>query len=199
MIGFKTHSTKLYKSDIKLKLFLLLLVSFASLRLEAQYVALKSNLVYDAIAVPSLGAEVRIDSILTVGVSGTYCPFSFASGRKWKNWSVRPEVRRWFRKSFNGPFVGADVFYGYFNASRIPFLGLKDRRGEGRFIGGGFTAGWHRILSPHWGLEFSVAAGYVNISYDKYLNYECGYNEGHNVRNLITPTGISMSLVYVIR
>ena len=82
MIGFKTHSTKLYKSDIKLKLFLLLAVSFASLRLEAQYVALKSNLVYDAIAVPSLGAEVRIDSILTVGVSGTYCPFSFASGRK---------------------------------------------------------------------------------------------------------------------
>lgn len=199
MIRLNIHSTKLNKSDNKLKFFLLLLLSLASLRLEAQYVALKSNLVYDAIAVPSLGGEVRIDSTFTLGVSGTYCPFSFASDRKWKNWSVRPEVRRWFRKSFYGPFVGADIFYGYFNASRVPFIGLKNRRGEGCFIGGGITAGWHKILSPHWGLEFSVAAGYVHISYDKYLNYECGYNEGHNVRNLIMPTGISMSLVYVIR
>ncbi|WP_018464083.1 DUF3575 domain-containing protein [Segatella paludivivens] len=177
-------------------IFILQLIPF---QLKAQYIALKSNLIYDAIAVPSLGAEVRIDSIYTVAVSGTYCPFSFASDRKWKNWSVRPEVRRWFRKSFNGPFVGTELFYGYFNASRVPFIGLKNRRGEGCFIGGGITAGWHKILSPHWGLEFSIAAGYVHVSYDKYLNYECGYNEGHNVRNLIMPTGISMSLVYVIR
>ena len=65
---------------------MVLLVSLSSLRLHAQYVALKSNLVYDAIAVPSLGSEVRLDSTLTLSVSSTYCPISYDGNRKWKNW-----------------------------------------------------------------------------------------------------------------
>jgi hypothetical protein len=186
-------------SSFLFKTCFILLLQLIPFQLQAQCVALKSNLLYDAAAVPSLGAEVRLDSMVSVNVSGTYNPFSFPGKRKWKTWSVRPELRYWFRRTFNGPFVGTDIFYGYFNASRVPFLGLKERRGQGSFFGGGLTAGWHRILSPHWGLEFSVAAGYVHVDYNKYLNYECGYNEGRKIKNLFMPTGVSISLVYVIR
>ena len=48
------------------------MVSFSSLRVHAQYVALKSNLLYDALCIPSLGTEVRLDSTHTVSISSTY-------------------------------------------------------------------------------------------------------------------------------
>ena len=108
-------------SDIILKLFLLLMVSLSSLRLHAQYVALKSNLLYDALCIPSLGTEVRLDSTLTLNVSSTYCPISYNENRKWKNWSVQYEARHWFRKVFNGPFVGICGINGGFNISRVLF------------------------------------------------------------------------------
>ena len=121
MSKLKFHSTKCRISDIILKSFLVLLVSLSSLRLHAQYVALKSNLVYDAIAVPSLGSEVRLDSTLTLSVSSTYCPISYDGNRKWKNWSLQYELRHWFRKAFNGPFVGVCGINGGFNISRVLF------------------------------------------------------------------------------
>ena len=108
-------------SDIILKLFLLLLVSLSSLRLHAQHVALKSNLLYDALCIPSLGTEVRLDSTLTLSLSSTYCPISYDGDRKWKNWSVQYEARHWFRKVFNGPFVGICGINGGFNISRVLF------------------------------------------------------------------------------
>ena len=199
MIGFKTHSTKLHKSDIKLKLFLLLAVSFASLRLEAQYVALKSNLVYDAIAVPSLGSEVRLDSTLTLSVSSTYCPISYDGNRKWKNWSVQYELRHWFRKAFNGPFVGVCGINGGFNLSRIPFFSLSRHRAEGNFNGTGLSIGWHRILSPHWGIETSLSGGYLHLRYRHYREGRYGYHEYTRSSDYFGPVALSVSLVYIIR
>ena len=121
MSKLKFHSTKYRMSDIILKLFLLLMVSLSSLRLHAQYVALKSNLLYDALCIPSLGTEVRLDSTLTLSLSSTYCPISYDGDRKWKNWSVQYEARHWFRKVFNGPFVGICGINGGFNISRVLF------------------------------------------------------------------------------
>ena len=121
MSKIKFHSTKFRISDIILKSVLLLMVSLSSLRLHAQYVALKSNLLYDALCIPSLGTEVRLDSTLTLSLSSTYCPISYDGDRKWKNWSVQYEARHWFRKVFNGPFVGICGINGGFNISRVLF------------------------------------------------------------------------------
>ncbi|WP_081784385.1 DUF3575 domain-containing protein [Segatella paludivivens] len=199
MTRLNTHSPKLKKSDIKLKLFLLLLISLVSLRLHAQYVALKSNLVYDAIAVPSLGSEVRLDSTLTFSLSSTYCPVSYGGTRKWKNWSVQYELRHWFRKSFNGPFVGVCGINGGFNLNRIPFFGLSHHRAEGNFNGAGLSFGWHRILSPHWGIETSVSAGYLHLRYRHYRDGRYGYLEYTKSSDYFGPVGLSVSLVYIIR
>ena len=178
---------------------LLLLFLDFPLRISAQHVALKSNLLYDALCIPSLGTEVRIDSTLTLSVSSTYCPISYGSDRKWKNWSVQYEARHWFRKVFHGPYIGVFGIHGGFNLSRIPVFHLSHHRAEGNFNGAGLTFGWHRILSPNWGIDTSLSAGYVHLRYRHYREGNYGYLEYTKGRDYVGPVALSVSLVYIIR
>ncbi|WP_394370794.1 DUF3575 domain-containing protein [Prevotella herbatica] len=177
-------------------IFILQLIPF---QLKAQHVALKSNLLYDALCIPSLGTEVRLDSTLTLSVSSTYCPISYDDNRKWKNWSVQYEARHWFRKSFNGPYIGVFGIHGGFNLSRLPFFHLSHHRAEGNFNGAGLTFGWHRILSPHWGIDTSLSAGYLHLRYRHYREGRYGYLEYTKSHDYVGPVSLSISLVYIIR
>ena len=180
-------------------LVLLLLFLDFPLRITAQHVALKSNLLYDALCIPSLGTEVRLDSTLTLSVSSTYCPISYGSDRKWKNWSVQYEARHWFRRSFRGPYIGVFGIHGGFNLNRIPVFRLTSHRAEGNFNGAGLTFGWHRILSPHWGIDTSLSAGYLHLRYRHYREGRYGYLEYTKGRDYVGPVSLAVSLVYIIR
>jgi len=199
MVKLNFYRTRSNRGDILLKRFLLLSISLSSLCLHAQHVALKSNLVYDALSIPSLGAEVRLDSTLTLSVSSTYCPISYGNDRSWKNWSVQYEVRHWFRKSFNGPYAGVFGINGGFNFNRIPVFSLNHHRAEGNFNGAGLTFGYHRILSPHWGIDTSLSAGYLHLRYRHYREGRYGYLEYTKGRDYVGPVSLSVSLVYIIR
>ena len=199
MSKLKFHSTNFRISDIILKSVLLLMVSLSSLRVNAQYVALKSNLLYDALCIPSLGTEVRLDSTHTVSISSTYCPISYDGDRKWKNWSVQYEARHWFRKVFHGPYIGVFGIHGGFNLNRIPFFSLSRHRAEGNFNGAGLSIGWHRILSPHWGIETSLSGGYLHLRYRHYREGRYGYHEYTRSSDYFGPVALSVSLVYIIR
>ena len=199
MSKLKFHSTNFRISDIILKSVLLLMVSFSSLRVHAQYVALKSNLLYDALCIPSLGTEVRLDSTHTVSISSTYCPISYDGDRKWKNWSVQYEARHWFRKVFNGPYIGVFGIHGGFNLNRIPVFRLTRHRAEGNFNGAGLIFGFHKILSPHWGIDTSLSAGYLHLRYRHYREGNYGYLEYTKGRDYVGPLALSVSLVYIIK
>ncbi|MDN5553882.1 DUF3575 domain-containing protein [Prevotella sp.] len=177
-------------------IFILQLIPF---QLKAQYVVLKSNLLYDALFIPSLGTEVRLDSTFTLNISSTYCPISYNDNRKWKNWSVLYEARHWFRKSFNGPYIGVFGIHGGFNLSRLPIFHLSHHRAEGNFNGAGLTFGWHKILSPHWGIDTSLSVGYLHLRYRHYREGTYGYLEYTKGRNYVGPVSLSVSLVYIIR
>lgn len=199
MNKLKFHSTKYWKSDIVLKSFLLLSIFNSPLCLHAQHVALKSNLLYDALCIPSLGTEVSLDSTLTLSVSSTYCPVSYGNDHKWKNWSFQYEARHWFLESFNGPYIGVFGIHGGFNLSRIPVFHLSHHRAEGNFNGAGVTFGWHKKLSPNWGIDTSLSAGYLHLRYRHYREGSYGYLEYTKGRGYVGPVSLSVALVYIIR
>jgi hypothetical protein len=172
---------------------------FLSLPVCPQYVALKTNLLYDGVAVPNLGLETRIARSTTLGLWGTYDPVSFPGRRKWKNWMVQPELRRWGCVPFSGPFIGLNVLAGGFNLEKVPFAGLRNKRAQGTFYGGGVSLGYYKILSPHWGLESSFSLDFVHSGYSRYRCGTCGYKERSFQRNYVGPTRLSLSLVYVIK
>lgn len=189
-----------FRSHINLIIILFLFFLMPFRTTTAQELALKTNLLYDAATIPSFGMEVSLSKNYTVNVCTTYCPFTYNTDNKWRNWSIQPELRHWlFFTPFFDTYIGVSTIFGGFNLANLSFLNLEDKRVQGTFFGGGFTLGCHRILSPHWGIEGGIGLGYIHASYSRYLNYNCAYSEGRYSYSGFYPVGLTLSLVYVVK
>lgn len=180
----------------------------------AQTVALKTNLITDALTTPNIGMEIGLAQKWTVQATYALNPWTYSGSgplaKKAKHWVVMPEARYWTCSKMNGWFVGLHAMGGQFNAANIKapvpgafFSGLnigsavKDSRVQGGFAGGGVTAGYQWILSRHWNLEAEAGVGYDRIWYKQYPCAECGtmISEGHS--NYVGLTKLGLSLMYV--
>lgn len=192
----------------------LLIAVMWSIGMQAQELAVKTNLLYDAMTTPNLGLEVGMGRRLTGQVFYGLNPWTYSGSgyeaKKAKHWVVMPEVRWWFCSKMNGWFLGVHAMGGQFNASNIKaaapgafFGGLnvvkaaRDSRVEGSFAGAGITAGYQWILSRHWNLEAELGAGYDHVWYDQYPCAECGTKIANGHSNYIGITKAGISLMYV--
>ena len=173
--------------------------------INAQQVALKTNLLYDATATPNIGLEMGVNKKHSFQVFYGLHPWKFGHGddqKYLKHWVVNPEWRHWFCHRFNGSFIGIHAFGGEYNAANIKMpLGwwkeLRDHRFEGWFAGGGVSYGYQWILGKNWNIEAAVGVGAAYIEYDQ---YKCGYcgtkvDDGHKI--YIGPTKAALSLLYM--
>lgn len=189
-------------------LLLLYLILSGLLRtdLHAQTLSVRTNLLYLSTATPNLSVEGRLADRWTLGLSGSYNPFLFPrwegkEGRvfnpKLIHWTVVPEVKYWFCRSFQRSHIGLHAIYASFNVGGIPFLEpLKETRYTGIAFGGGISYGYEWAIGGRWGLELSAGAGYLRLIYDKCDAYVCGHNQGTYVRDYIGPTKLALTLSY---
>ena len=133
--------------------------------LNPNVMAIKTNLVSDAMAIPSLGLEVQIYKGLSLDVSGSYGFYNIfnKSQRNMSSWHVSPELRWWFGEHplQKGSFIGlhANVCnYSLEWRDGVAYQNMPDRYGWSA----GFTYGACACLDrkAHWGLEFVIGAGY---------------------------------------
>ncbi len=174
---------------------------------RAQEVAVKTNLLYDATANVSLGAEAAVGQQWTVDLAGSFNLWKFANDKQWRNYLIQPELRYWFCNRFNGHFVGVHVHGGQFNMGNLDmnfkFLGtdfgkLRDNRAQGWFAGAGISYGYDWILSRHWNLEAEIGIGYSYCRYDLYPCAVCGNKlEDNRVHNYFGITRAALAIVYV--
>lgn len=162
---------------------------------SAQHLALKTNLVYDACLVPSLGAECALSNHCSLGVMGTYNPWG-SGDRKWLNYSVQPELRLWSHRTFTGPYFGINAVGGGYNVNGIHLFGLKSNHRQGYFYGGGISVGWHYILSTRLSIETQVSMSFVHANYDLVENRRCA--DSGNI-NTAMPIGTGINLVYILK
>ena len=106
---------------------LLAFLAFGVAASNAQNVAIKSNLLYDATRTLNLGVEVGLHPRWTLDLSGDYNSWSRDAGVKWKHLFIQPEARYWFCDRFAGHFIGGHLIYGAYNFgnlnNNISFLG----------------------------------------------------------------------------
>lgn len=159
-----------------------------------QTLAVRTNLLHDALLVPTLGMEYALSDRHSISLQGTYMPFSVGE-RKWKNWSVQPELRIWKQTPFYGPFLGINVIGGGFNINNVRVGGLYGRHRQGYMMGAGLSVGYHRMLSARWNLELALGADVLLCTYDRYLGSEL---ERHCRSGVVLPIGTGVSVVYVI-
>lgn len=176
--------------------------------------AVKTNLLYDAMTTPNVGVEVGIGTKSTINMSYGINPWTFGSerhgDRKAKHWVLQPEYRYWLCSTFNGHFVGAHLMGGEMNVSNVALpvpggffsgenlsKGARNAHYQGGFAGLGLTYGYQWILDRHWNLEAEVGAGYNYVWYDKYRCGDCStrLSKGHS--NYLGLTKLGLSIMYI--
>ena len=176
--------------------------------MKAQEIALKTNLVYDALLTVNLGAEAKIAPRWSIDLSGNFNAWTLDHGKKWKHWMVQPEARYWFCDAMAGHFVAAHALGGQYNVGHIDmgslnFLGtnlknLKDHRYQGWYGGLGVAYGYSWILSRHFNIEAELGVGWIYTKFDTFECAGCGrrVNTGRS-HNYVGPTKAAINLVYV--
>ena len=85
----------------------------------AQDVAIKTNLIGDALLNPNLAVEVGVAPKWTVELSGQWNAWTVGNDHRWKHWVVQPEARYWFCERFSGHFVAIHALGGQYNVGNI--------------------------------------------------------------------------------
>lgn len=190
----------------KLKITLgLLLASCASM--FAQDVALKTNLLYDALLSPSLGLEFGLAPKWSLDISGSINAWTI-NEKRWRHWMVQPELRYWFCQRFAGHFLAAHGIGGQYNVgnlhNNIHFLGSdfsvvsNGRRVQGWGAGAGIGYGYSWILGKHWNLEAEIGVGWIHTWYDIYPCTKCGKAIATDKEHdYFGPTKAAVNIIYV--
>ena len=179
-----------------------------ALSAQAQKVALKTNLISDAVTSPNLGIEFRMAPKWTFDLTGQLNAWNI-HGRRWRHWMVQPEARIWLCEAFQGSFFGLHAIGGQFNVGNLTFLpdgfkflgtdfsNLKDKRYQGWGAGAGIAYGYDWILAKHWNLEFEVGVGWIWTKYTRYPCTVCGTPQGKGHHNYFGPTKLSLAIEYL--
>ena len=187
----------------KFSLLILALVSVFAVR--GQNVAVKTNLLGDALLSPNLGLEIGLSPRWTLDVSGQINLWT-VNERKWKHWLVQPEARYWFCDAFAKHFLGFHAIGGRYNVGNIPnsisffgtdFSKVGDWRYEGWAVGAGIAYGYAFALGHHWNLELELGVGYAYTKFDRFQCDECSRKTGSGDHHYVGPTKAAVHLVYL--
>lgn len=120
---------------MKKKWILLLGLCLIVFKVNSQYFAVKSNVLYDVTTTINLGFEFALADQWTLDVSANYNPWVFSQSEKtrsgvtvyehdakMKHWIIQPELRWWTCEKFNGHFFGLHAHSGQFNVGGLTFL-----------------------------------------------------------------------------
>lgn len=181
-------------------LFLFLLLCGAA-TMQAQKVAVKSNLLYDATTTLNLGVEIGLAPKWTLDISGNYNPWKFGNDGRLKHWLIQPEARYWLCEKFNGHFFGLHAHYAEYNVGGLSFLGrnMENNRYQGNLYGAGIGYGYQWILNDRWSIEAEIGAGWAHLKDDKYPCATCGSVIKKDSRDYFGVTKAAVSIIYFIK
>lgn len=164
-------------------------------------VAVRTNLLYDAFLLPTLGLEWRINRNVGVKLDGSLSWWGNEHGKVQKMWLLNPEVR-WYLLRDKRFYVGASGSYGQYNIYKYP-LGkmLADDTGyQGKLWNAGVTVGYQLHLSRSFSVDFNLGLGYTRSEYDSFTMVDKVrvYKDRDRTKNFWGPTQAGISLVWTI-
>ncbi|MDE6277777.1 MAG: DUF3575 domain-containing protein [Muribaculaceae bacterium] len=173
------------------------------------YMGLKTNMIYDLLALPNIGAEFYIGKNWSLTADWIYGWWDKdPAHRYWRAYGGYAGARRWFGKKATekpltghhlGIFAGAITYDFEFGGEGImggkPHGTLWERC---NFISG-IEYGYSLPVARRLNLDFSIALGYIGGKYYKYIPYNGFYlwQSTHKL-NYFGPTKIEVSLVWLI-
>ena len=165
------------------------------------FVALKTNLLYDAALVPNIGVEVSLGRRWTLVGDWFYTWFkSDARHRYWQGYGGYFGGRKYFgRASEAHPFTGHHVgAYMLMLTHDVEWGGRGYQMPEYGF-GGGLEYGYSAPIGRRLHLDFSFGAGFQDGTYKEYLPIDGHYVwQSTHKRHWFGPTKAEVSLVWLL-
>lgn len=158
---------------------------------------LKTNMLYDAIAIPNIGIEIPIGKDWSVGANWMYAWWSNDSRHRfWRIYGGDIELRRWFSAR---PRCGHHVgLYGQMLTYDIEW-GKRGYLGDRWSWGIGLSYGYSLPIGKLFNIDFTLGIGYLNGDYMKYHPEDGRYLwESTHQQKWFGPTKAEVSLVWHI-
>lgn len=134
--------------------------------------AVKTNLVYDALLMPSLEVEYRINGRWTVNIEGDMAWWKNDGRHKYYQLAtVSPEGRYWFktRKPWHGHYAGLFGGFSWYDLE-------NGRRGyKGEALMAGLSYGYMFPVNRSLSFEAGVGVGFMHSWYEEYLPVDGHY------------------------
>lgn len=173
------------------------------------YMAVKTNMLYDAIAVPNIGAEFYAGRNWSVGANWMYAWWK--TDRKhwyWRTYGGELNVRKWFgKRAQEKPLQGHHLgVYGQlltydFETGGRGYIGGKPGGSlwDKANWGAGVEYGYSLPVGRRLNLDFTVGAGYLGGEYWEYISLEdCYVWQATKRLRWFGPTKAEVSLVWLI-
>lgn len=174
---------------------------FAPMVKSPFYMAVRTNLLYDAVLVPNVGVEFYLGDGFSIGGNWMY---SWWHSRDWDWWHRTYggdlEVRKYFgslatEKPLQGWHVG---LYGQMVTYDFE-MGGRGYLGDRWTWGGGVSIGYSLPIKRRFNLDFSLGLGYLGGEYKEYLPIDgCYVWQCTKDRNWFGPTKLEVSLVWLV-
>lgn len=163
--------------------------------------ALRTNLLYDALLLPTLGVEWRITERVGVKLDGSLSRWGGSTGKVQKIWMLSPEVR-WYLLRDRRFYLGASGNYGEYNLYGYPLGNLMgdDTGYQGKLWNAGVSVGYQLRLCRHFFVDFNLGLGYTRSEYDSFTVTD-GVRvskERDRSKNFWGPTQAGISLLWTI-
>ena len=172
------------------------------------YWALKTNMLYDALAIPNVGAEFYLGNKWSVAANATYAWWKSGVNRRWRVYGADMAVRRWFgSKAEEKPLTGHHV--GVY-AQALTYDFCLDEKG---YMGGepgsnlwdklnyaiGLEYGYSLPIARRLNLDFVLGLGYWGGTYHEYqVIDDCKVWQATKNRHWFGPTKAEVSLVWLL-
>ena len=166
-----------------------------SARHEPLYrLAIKTNLLYDAVGMPSLEAEYRIDDRWSVNLEGEVAWWSKKPRhRYYQIATISPEARYWFktRQPWHGHYMGVFVGGSWYDLEN----GACGYKGDFWMVG--LSYGYMFPLGRRLSLETGLGIGFLHTEYEEYLPIDGHYVYQQTSRtNWLGPVKLKFALVW---
>ncbi len=172
------------------------------------YMALKTNMLYDAALIPNIGVEFYLGKNFSVSADWHYSWWNSGKNWYWRTYGGELSVRKWFGKQAKlKPLTGHHLgVYG--QALTYDFIwgkrGYMAGKPEGNIFdsanfAAGLEYGYSLPIAKRLNLDFTLGAGYMWGKYYEYITIDdCNVWQASKNRKWIGPTKAEVSLVWLI-
>ena len=173
--------------------------------------AVKTNLLYDAVLIPNIGAELYIGGRLTLGADVFYTWFSSDNRhRYWQGYGGYFTIRHYFGhnskpSTLNSKHFNSKLFTGHHLGLYVLALtydvefGGRGYQADKLGWGGGLEYGYSLPIGRRLNLDFSLGIGYQSGDYKTYDPIDDHYVwQSTNKRHYFGPTKAEVSLKWLL-